>query len=155
MRVDVIVTIFRFQCTKNQDFFSKCDQIRSFLRIWSNLLKKSLMENFIFCAMFKPDNIESTKYIHKQIICSKTAVQTFFKNCRKVSETSQDKLIKSKCLLPASLLKSGPYFRFFFENIQKQNLKYLAAFECSITFSKTFCSTLIPVTDLLKTSIFL
>ena len=34
-----------------RDFFSKCDQIRSFLRIWSHLLKKSLMENFIFCAV--------------------------------------------------------------------------------------------------------
>ena len=34
-----------------KDFFSKCDQIRSFLRIWSHLLKKSLMENFIFCAV--------------------------------------------------------------------------------------------------------
>ena len=34
-----------------KDFFSKCDQIRSFLRIWSNLLKKSFMENFIFCAV--------------------------------------------------------------------------------------------------------
>ena len=33
------------------DFLSKCDQIRSFLRIWSHLLKKSLMENFIFCAV--------------------------------------------------------------------------------------------------------
>ena len=32
-------------------FFNKCDQIRSFLRIWSHLLKKSLMENFIFCAV--------------------------------------------------------------------------------------------------------
>ena len=31
-----------------KDFFSKCDQIRSFLLIWSHLLKKSLMENFIF-----------------------------------------------------------------------------------------------------------
>ena len=31
-----------------KDFFSKRDQIRSFLRIWSHLLKKSLMENFIF-----------------------------------------------------------------------------------------------------------
>ena len=31
-------------------FFSKCDQIRRKLRIWlSYLLKKSLMENFIFC----------------------------------------------------------------------------------------------------------
>ena len=34
-----------------KDFFSKCDQIRSFLRIWSLLLKKSLMENFIFRAV--------------------------------------------------------------------------------------------------------
>ena len=29
-------------------FFSKCDQIRSFLPTWSHSLKKSLMENFIF-----------------------------------------------------------------------------------------------------------
>ena len=32
-------------------FFSKCDQIRRWLRIWSHLLKKSLIENFIFCVM--------------------------------------------------------------------------------------------------------
>ena len=39
-------------CPKNdvfvKDFFSKCNQIRRTLWIWSNLLKKSLMENFIF-----------------------------------------------------------------------------------------------------------
>ena len=29
-------------------FFSKCDKIRRKLRIWSHLLKKSLMENSIF-----------------------------------------------------------------------------------------------------------
>ena len=34
-----------------KDFFSKCDQIRSILRIWSHLLKISLMKNFIFCAV--------------------------------------------------------------------------------------------------------
>ena len=33
-------------------FFSKCDQIRRKLPIWSHLLKKSLMDNFIFSAMF-------------------------------------------------------------------------------------------------------
>ena len=32
-------------------FLRKCDQIRSFLRFWSHLLKKSFMENFIFCAV--------------------------------------------------------------------------------------------------------
>ena len=34
-----------------KDFFSKCEQTRSFLRNWSHLLKKSLMENFIFHAV--------------------------------------------------------------------------------------------------------
>ena len=34
-----------------KDFFSKCNQIRRKLRIWFHLLKKSLMENFIFCAV--------------------------------------------------------------------------------------------------------
>ena len=37
-----------------KDFFSKYDQIRRKLRIWSHLRKKSLMENFIFCAVSLP-----------------------------------------------------------------------------------------------------
>ena len=36
-----------------KDFFSKCDQICSFLQIWSHLLKNPLMENFIFCAVYR------------------------------------------------------------------------------------------------------
>ena len=36
-----------------KDFFSKCDQIRRKLRIWSHLLKKSLMKNFIFCVVIE------------------------------------------------------------------------------------------------------
>ena len=35
-----------------KDFFSKCDQTRSKMRIWSHLLKKYLMENFIFYAVY-------------------------------------------------------------------------------------------------------
>ena len=36
------------------DFFSKCEQVRSFLRICSHLLKKSLTEHFIFlCSVFR------------------------------------------------------------------------------------------------------
>ena len=50
---------FNSDCTKIKfsikDVFSKCDQIRIFLRIWSHLLKKSVMENFIFvqCGLLK------------------------------------------------------------------------------------------------------
>ena len=34
-----------------KNFFSKCDQTCSFLRIWSHLMETSLMENFSFCAV--------------------------------------------------------------------------------------------------------
>ena len=43
---------FYQHCTYNDvfvnDFFSKCDQIHRKLLTWSHLLKKSLVENFIF-----------------------------------------------------------------------------------------------------------
>ena len=39
-----------------KEFFSKFDQIRRKLLIWSHLLKKPLMENFIFCAVFTAGN---------------------------------------------------------------------------------------------------
>ena len=34
-----------------KDFFSKCDQIRTFLRIWSHLLKKFSMEKLILSSV--------------------------------------------------------------------------------------------------------
>ena len=49
-----------------KDLFSKCDQNRSFLRIWSHLLKRSLTENFIFNAV----NIISTCWTDKEYIYS-------------------------------------------------------------------------------------
>ena len=63
------------QCTAQKmkfsikDYFSKCDQIRSFLRIWSHLLKKSLMENFIFCAVMVviPTNNNLRKFLIEQV----------------------------------------------------------------------------------------
>ena len=42
--------------------------LRSLLRIWSHLLKKSLMENFIFCAVY--DSVLKTKRIFS---CMKTS----------------------------------------------------------------------------------
>ena len=46
-----------------KDFFSKCDQIRRKLRIWSHLLKKSLMKNIIFCAVKLTEPIFQSFYI--------------------------------------------------------------------------------------------
>ena len=34
-----------------KDFSSKCNQIRRNMGIWSYLLEKFLIENFIFCAV--------------------------------------------------------------------------------------------------------
>ena len=42
-----------------KDFFSKCDQVRSFLRIWSHLLKKFPNGKLHFCAV---KDIELLKY---------------------------------------------------------------------------------------------
>ena len=35
------------------NFFSTCDQIHSFHRIWSHIWEKSLIENFILCAVLE------------------------------------------------------------------------------------------------------
>ena len=54
-----IYTLFKVVITTQKmkfsikDYISKCDQIHSFLRIWSHLLKKFLMENFIFSAVYR------------------------------------------------------------------------------------------------------
>ena len=40
-----------------KDFFSKCDQIRSLLQICSHLLKKSLIVNFVFCAVIVSERV--------------------------------------------------------------------------------------------------
>ena len=56
------------------DFFSKCDQIRSFLRIWSHLLRKSSMKKFIFCA------VKSAKRFFKKINCYTQLEVSFWTN---------------------------------------------------------------------------
>ena len=52
-----------------KNFFSKCDQIHSFLRIWSHLLKKSLIEKFISRAVAsvrKQLFLNCLEYVQKQ-----------------------------------------------------------------------------------------
>ena len=51
-----------------KDLFSKCDQILRKLRIWSHLLKKSLMENFSFCAVNAVQCIIIYEFIFCEVI---------------------------------------------------------------------------------------
>ena len=55
-----------------KDFFSKCDQIRSPLWIWSHLLKKSLIKNFIFlcsgCICDPVRHLFAKKFFAKNIL---------------------------------------------------------------------------------------
>ena len=46
------------------NFFSKCDQIRRKLWIWSHLLKKSLMENVIVSAVEKEPGIYTKELVY-------------------------------------------------------------------------------------------
>ena len=59
MLAEMAVEVILWGCTAQKmkfsikDFLSKYDRIRNFLRIWSHLLKKSLMENFIFVQCWR------------------------------------------------------------------------------------------------------
>ena len=62
-----------------KDFFSKCYQSRSFLWIWSHLLKKSFMENFIFCAVLHSVIGTHCKRMFEWILSRFTSMKIFFK----------------------------------------------------------------------------
>ena len=50
-----------------KDFFSKCDLIRQKQQIWLNLLKNSLMENFIFFCAVNINNFFESSSNHKRL----------------------------------------------------------------------------------------
>ena len=74
-------------------FFSKFDQIRIFLRVWSHLLKKSLMENFIFCAVLilmenfnmTTSNSISSQFLDTFVLSPVNVNSTCFKNSKNPS----------------------------------------------------------------------
>ena len=96
-----------------KNFFSKRDQICSFLRIWSHLLKKSLMENFIFCAVcvtvWKDPSpctcLSALKpvWLYYQIICQ-YAEAVFLKVSRKLP----GKYLRQKYFFKACSLSKTP-----------------------------------------------
>ena len=58
-----------------KDFFSKCDQIQRKLRIWSHLLKKSVIENFIFMKTNCSNHLKKNSMYIYCIIISFLGVQ--------------------------------------------------------------------------------
>ena len=67
-----------------KDFFSKYDQIRSFLRIWSHLLKKSFMEKSFFCAVFNLDH-EEREMLYRKVYEFQEFVKTKIKSSKRLS----------------------------------------------------------------------
>ena len=65
-----------------KNVFDQCDQMRNFLRIWSHLLKKPLMENFIFWAICTTGHLIKEVAYSRRLSCSlrkmKFEVQFFF-----------------------------------------------------------------------------
>ena len=77
MKISMVKTFVQRTAQKKfsiKDFFSKCNQICSFLRDWTHLLKKALMENF-FCVcgnkafwalkQLSPNSCNEPKTCHK------------------------------------------------------------------------------------------
>ena len=64
--VDVSLKCTAHKMFFHKDFFSKYDLRKRKLRIQLHLLKKSLMENFIFCVVILAELISVTFYLHKQ-----------------------------------------------------------------------------------------
>ena len=84
--VTVFSTLIKLYCETAQkmklsirDCFSKCDQIRWKLRIWSHLLKKSLTENFIFCAVWT--GCKWLRFSHKMLGLLYTLVGAVVTEC--------------------------------------------------------------------------
>ena len=92
-----------------KDFFSKCEQICSSLRIWSHLLKKSSMENFLFCVVDVLQKRCSWKFrnIHRKTLVLE-CLSNKFSSLKKDSNTG---------VFP---LKFEKFFRtaFFYEHLQ-------------------------------------
>ena len=58
-----------------KDFFSKCDKIRGNLRVWLHLMKKSLMENFIFLSIAFSETIDAYQDVLATIfVCNPLSV---------------------------------------------------------------------------------
>ena len=86
-----------------QDLLSKQDQIRGKLQIWSHLLKKFSMENFIFRAMHRNQNFT---YLHRSYLHI-----TYISQRLQIKEMKENICVASFaitfCFLPSSRFIQG------------------------------------------------
>ena len=69
-----------------RDFFRKCEQIRNLLRIFSNVLNKSLTANFILRVVVSTHLVLMLPFISEEYICAAlrdSAQYVQFKKCEK------------------------------------------------------------------------
>ena len=102
-----------------KDFFSKCDEIRRKLRIWSRLLKQSLLDNFIFCVVFVLEVLQifTKAFLLKNIIWT----WIFFKYCRLATLLKNEK--KNLLKKDVSQLKIAWYSKRQRKSIEKRERK--------------------------------
>ena len=104
-----------------KDFFGKCDQIRKKLRICSHLLKKSLMESFIFCAVqwstasckIQESRIKMTSLRRTHTMREKCSYSEFFWSVFSDNRTEYSKI-----------LRISPYSIRMQENKDQKKCKY-------------------------------
>ena len=129
-----------------RDFFSKCDQIHRKLRVWSHLLKKSSMENFIFCAVPQTsDTINEVfhyGFLSRKLriwshLLKKCVMETsYFVQC--VFKVSNHKTFQPKCLITSKNFITNNYYHYKFEKLNVARCFVCLDFrlELDLVFSK-------------------
>ena len=88
-----------------RDFFRKCEQIRNFLRIFSNVLNKSLTTNFILCVVVSSHLVLMLPPLfQKNIYALLCAIQYNMYNLKNVKNTHGELLLSVVCNFPITLL---------------------------------------------------
>ena len=85
-----------------KDFFSKCYQIGSFLRIWSYLQNKFLKGNFIFCAVCG----SSKQKLHVNFL---TSAKSLFKSLYLVFLNERHKLFSTRLHIDNAVIFPEPH----------------------------------------------
>ena len=94
-------------------FVSKFDQIRRFLRIWSHLLKKSLVENFAFSCFF--------------VQCQQLKKETAILSC-----SEKRRLLFKGCCQKFGMFRRKHLFDCIFSTLRNKGLCYFPG--CCMTF---------------------